>query len=197
MRLRLSFLRALAGATSIVVPFAIGVHLLAEGLALGADALAPDFWFRHAYLLVPLALAAWAFGRTVGLGAPRPEMIRRCAIVRAGFRAAGPGAAIAAFTVANLVFFAATQLLEGVPIASESVGIGLTAAVLGALLSALIIFFWGRSLVAVALAATVQRPRHPGGPVLARRRAVALGRAAATAFSLFVPNRPPPATSLA
>jgi hypothetical protein len=197
MRLQLSFLRALAGATSVVVPFAIGVHLVAEGLALGAGVLVPEFWLRHAYLLAPLALALWSFSRTVGLGAPRAEMIRRCALVRAGFRAAGPASAISAFTVANLAFFGVTQLLEGVPIASESIGIGLTAAVFGALFSALIIFFWGRSLVSMALAAAVQRSRNPGRLALARRHIVAVPRAAAATFSLFVPNRPPPAMSLA
>jgi hypothetical protein len=197
MRLQLSFVRNLAGVTSAVVPFAIAVHLIAEGLALGADAFAPAFWLRHAYLLVPLALSFWSFSRTVGLGAAHAETIRRCALVRAGLRAAGAGSTIVAFTVANLIFFSVTQLLEGVPIASESIGIGLSAAVLGALLSALVIFFWGRSLVATALTAIVLRPRDPGRPALARRRIVDVPRAAAATFSLFVPNRPPPAMSLA
>src|ERR1700733_11781169 len=155
MRTGLSFLRTLAGVTSAVVPFAIGVHLFAEGLALGAGAIAPDFWLRHAYLLVPLALALWSFCRTVGLGSTHAETIRRCALVRALLRSAGPVSTIVAFPVANLIFFGVTQLLEGVPIAGASIGTGLTAAVLGALLSALVIFFWGRSLVAIALAAAV------------------------------------------
>ncbi len=195
MRVRLSFLRALAGTTSVVVPFAIGVHLAAEALALGPGAIAADFWLRHAYLLVPLALALWSFSRTLGLGAPRAETIRRCALVRARLRAAGAGSTVAAFTAANLVFFALTQLLEGVPIASASIGTGLTAAALGALLSALVIFFWGRSLVAIALEAVVRCPRAPGPQALARRRIVVVPRAAAATFSLFVPNRPPPASS--
>jgi hypothetical protein len=197
MRLPLSFVRTLAGVTSVVVPFAIAVHLIAEGLAFGAGSFAPEFWFRHAYLLVPLALALWSFSRTVGLGAAHAETIRRCALVRAGLRAAGAGSTIVAFTGANLIFFAVTQLLEGVPIASESIGMGLAAAVLGALLSALIIFFWGRSLVATALAAVVLRPRHSGSLVFARRRIVDVPRAAAATFTLFAPNRPPPAMSLA
>ena len=195
MRLGLSFLRALAGTASAVVPFAIGVHLLSEGLALGPSAISSGFWLRHAYLLAPLALAACSFSRTVGLGAGRSEMIRRCALVRARLRQAGAGSSIVAFTVANLAFFAVTQLLEGVPIASTSVGTGLTVAALGALVSALVIFFWGRSLVATALAAAVRRPRAPRRIAHGRRRFVAAPRAAATAFSLFVPNRPPPASS--
>ena len=196
MRVQLSSLRTLAGATSVVVPFAIGVHLGAEALALGAGAIGPDFWLRHAYLLVPLALALWSFSRTVGLGAPRTEMIRRCALVRAQLRHAGGGSTILAFTLANLVFFGLTQLLEGVPIASASIGTGLTAAAIGSLLSALVVYFWGRSIVATALAAVVSRPRNRSRFAFTRRRIVAVSRAAAYAFSLFVPNRPPPISSL-
>jgi len=118
MRLSFSSLRTLAGATSVVVPFAIAVHLVAEALALGAGAIDPDFWLRHAYLVVPLALALWSFSKTVGLGVPRSEMIRRCALVRAQLRRAGGGSTILAFAAANLAFFGLTQVLEGVPIAS-------------------------------------------------------------------------------
>ena len=195
MRLQLSFLRTLAGVTCAVVPFAIAVHLIAEGIALGAAAFAAEFWLRHVYLLAPLGLSLWSFSRTVGLGAAHAETIRRCALVRAGVRSAGAGSTIVAFTVANLAFFGVTQVLEGLPIATESVGAGLAAAVLGALLSALIIFFWGRSLVATALDAAVLRPRNAARHTLARRRIVDIPRTAATTFSLFVPNRPPPATS--
>jgi hypothetical protein len=195
MRVRISSLRTLAGATSVVVPFAIGVHLVSEALALGADAIAPAFWLRHAYLVAPLVLALWSFSDTVGLGAPRSEMIRRCALVRAKLRDAGGGSSIAAFTLANLAFFVATQALEGVPIAAASIGTGITVALIGALLSALVIYFWGRSIVAIALAIAVARPRYPGRPAVCRRRPVAIPRAAATAFSLFVPNRPPPISS--
>jgi hypothetical protein len=122
-------------------------------------------------------------------------MIRRCAFVRARLRTAGAVSTIVAFTVANLLFFGITQLLEGVPIATTSIGTGLTAAVLGALVSALAVFFWGRSLVATALAAAVRRPRLPARIAPAIRRIIAVPRAAAAMFSLFVPNRPPPVSS--
>ena len=196
MRLQLSSLRTLAGATSVVVPFAILVHLVSEALALGLTSVTAYFWLRHAYLLGPLALAVWWFSRTVGLGAPRAEMIRRCALVRAQLRRAGGGSTILAFTSANLAFFVVTQFLEGVPIAAASIGTGVTAAVIGSLLSALVIYFWGRSIVAIALAVAVARSRNPGRPAFARRRVVAIARTAASAFSLFVPNRPPPISSL-
>lgn len=192
MRLGLSLLRALAGMASAVVPFAIGVHLLSEGLALGPGAIAPAFWLRHAYLLGPLALAAWSFSRTVGLGAARSEMIRRCALVRAHLRQAGAGSSIVAATVANLAFFGVTQFIEGEPMAAGSIWTGLIAAGLGALASALIIFFCGRSFVTLALAVAIRRPRLPRRLALARRRIVDIPRAAGAAFSLFVPNRPPP-----
>jgi hypothetical protein len=194
MRIGFSFLRTLAGVTSAVVPFAIAVHLVAEGLALGAGAIAPAFWLRHAYLLIPLALALWSFAYTLGLGAPHAETIRRCALVRARLRAAGAASTIVSFTVVNLVFFGVTQALEDVPIASASIGTGLTAAVLGALLSALVVFFWGRSLVAAVLTAAVARSRQPRRPTFAIPRVV-VTRAAAAIFSLFVPNRPPPVLS--
>jgi hypothetical protein len=122
-------------------------------------------------------------------------MIRRCAFVRARLRAAGATSTIVAFTASNLLFFGVTQVLEGVPIATTSIGTGLTAAVLGALLSALAVFFWGRSLVATALAAAVQRPRLPARLTSTVRLIVAAPRAAASTFSLFVPNRPPPVSS--
>jgi hypothetical protein len=197
MRIGLSFLRTLAGVTSAIVPFAIAVHLFAEGLALGAGVFAADFWLRHVYLLAPLALALWSFSRTVGLGAGRTEMIRRCAFVRARLRAGGGASTIAAFTVSNLLFFGVTQVLEGVPIATTSIGTGLTAAVLGALLSALAIFFWGRSIVATALAAAARRPRLPARLAPTIRRIIAAPRTAATTFSLFAPKRPPPVSSAA
>lgn len=195
MRVQLSSLRTLAGATSVVVPFAIVVHLGAEALALGAASVDAGFWLRHAYLVVPLALALWSFARTVGIGRRHAEMIRRCALVRARLRDAGGGSRIAAFGAANFVFFGITQLLEGVPIASGAAATGLAAAVAGSLLAALVIFFWARSLVASALAIAVARPRNARLFAHPRRQIVAASRGAGSAFSLFVPNRPPPLSS--
>jgi hypothetical protein len=196
MRLQLSSLRTLAGATSVVVPFGIAVHLGSEALALGAAAFAPAFWLRHVYLLVPLALAMWSFSDTVGLGRTQAEMVRRCALVRARLRVAGGGSTVAAFTVANLLFFGVTQLLEGVPIAAgPATAAGVIAAVLGSLLAALVIFFWARSFVVIALAVACARPRNARPCERPRRRVVAVSRAASFAFSLFVPNRPPPIPS--
>ena len=195
MRVQLSSLRTLAGATSVVVPFAIGVHLAAEALALGAASIDAGFWLRHAYLLVPLALALWSFACTVGLGRRRAERIRRCALVRARLRDAGGGSTIAAFAAANLAFFGITQLLEGVPIASGATATGLAAALAGSLLAALVIFCCARSLVASALAIAVARMRNAPPFAHPRRRIVAASRGTGSAYSLFVPNRPPPLPS--
>jgi hypothetical protein len=195
MRVQLSSLRTLAGATSVVVPFAIGVHLAAEALALGGAGLA--FWQRHAYLLLPLALALWSFAQTVGLGRRHAEMVRRCALVRTRLRNAGGGSTIGAFTAANLGFFGISQLLEGMPIASGSGAAGLVAALAGSLLAALVIFFWSRPLVAIALLLVVARARDARAFEPARPRIVAVSRTAASAFTLFVPNRPPPFPSFA
>jgi len=196
MRVQLSSLRTLAGATSVVVPCAIGVHLVSEALALGAATFAPAFWLRHVYLLVPLCFALWSFGATVGLGRRRAEMIRRCALVRARLRDAGGGSTVAAFVAANLLFFAITQLIEGVPIASGDAVTGLIAALAGSLLAALVIFCWARSIVGTALAAVCARTRNARTFAHPRRRLAAVSRTAAAAFTLFVPNRPPPAASL-
>ena len=197
MRHQLSSLRTLAGATSVVVPFAIVVHLASEALALGAAALAPAFWLRHVYLLVPLAFALWSFSDTVGLGRPRAEMIRRCALVRARLRIAGGGSRIAAFTVANLVFFGITQALEGVPIAAGPATVaGIIAAVAGSLIAAAVIFFWARSFAVIALGAVRARARNLRTVARPRRRRAAVSRGASFTFSLFVPNRPPPVPSL-
>jgi hypothetical protein len=193
MKVRLATLRALAGATALVVPSAIAVHLGAEAFALGSAG--ADFWLRHAYLGVPLVLALWSFAGTVGLGRSRAEMVRRCALVRARVRCAGGGSTIAAFALANFAFFALTQLLEGVPIAQASLAGGLIAAAAGSLLSALVVFFFGRSIVASALGAVVRRRRPRARIAPAPRRPVVAARAAAAAFSLFVPNRPPPLPS--
>lgn len=197
MRAQLSSLRTLAGATSVVVPFAIVVHLASEAFALGAASFMPAFWLRHAYLLVPLALALWSFSGTVGLCRPHAEMIRRCALVRARLRVADGGSTIASFTAANLAFFVITQVIEGVPIASGAAAAGLAAATAGSLLAALVIFFWARSLVAIALAAVTARTRNARMFARPALRRVAISRAAASAFTLFIPNRPPPSPSLA
>jgi hypothetical protein len=197
MRLQLSSLRTLAGATSVVVPFAIAVHLGSEALALGGAALAPAFWLRHVYLLVPLALALWSFSDTVGLGRSRAEMIRRCALVRARLRVAGGGSSVVAFTLANLVFFGVTQALEGVPIAAgPATAAGIIAAVAGSFIAAIVIFFWARSFAVIALGAVCARARNVRRVARPRRRRAAVSRGASFTFSLFVPNRPPPALSL-
>jgi hypothetical protein len=188
-------LRTLAGATAVVIPSAIAVHLAAESIALGDGAAHADFWLRHAYLSVPLCLALWSFARTVGLGCAHRELVRRCALVRARLREAGAGSTAAAFAFANLVFFALTQALEGVPIAGPSIATGIAAAAIGSVLSALVVFCWGRPLAARALAAAVRRPRSSARFVAFRPRFVSISRAAGAAFSLFVPTRPPPAAS--
>jgi hypothetical protein len=190
MRFHFSALRTPAGAASAIVPAAIAVHLIAEGLALGA--IGPAFWLRHAYLLVPLGLALWSFSSTVGLGRPRREMVRRCALIRAQLHAGGPAPAIVTLAVANLVFFGVTQALEGDPIASGSLVVGLSAAAIGSLAAAIAVFVAGRSLGPTAVAAFSLQSRHPGSTATPRRPSLDVPRTAASSFSLFIPNRPPP-----
>lgn len=188
-------LRTLLGLACAVVPFAVAVHIAAEALALGSAAEAPDLILRHLYLLLPLAAAAWAFKNTLGLGAQRRETIRRCALARARLRSSGTATNAAVFTLANLGFFAVTQLLEGVPIASGSMLVGIACAVLGALLSAFAVFAFGRSLARAALALVERLPLGEAPLAAPRRMRFALARCASEPFTLLAPNRPPPLPS--
>jgi hypothetical protein len=189
-------LRTLAGLAAAIVPAAIVVHLAAEALALGTGALSVEFLTRHLYLGVVLAGAGWWFCATLGLGRNRFEFARRCALARARLRTIGPGYQIAVLVVANAGFFLVTQACEGSPIAAGSLVLGLVAAAIGSLLSALVVFYFGRSVITVALALLAHASRVPRLRVSKARRILrSVPRCAQASFSLFVPNRPPPAMS--
>jgi hypothetical protein len=192
---RLETLLAHAGLASAVVPFAIAVHLVAEGIAIGAVAALPSLLLRHIYLVVPLAVSLWVFGATLGLGSGRAEIVRRCALLRHRLRASRSIANAVFFVAANLAFFGLTQVLEGDPIAAGSLPLALVAAVCGAVLSAIIFFTWGTALGRAVLTAMMWAMRPQNRPLLNEHAFVIGTRRASVAFSLFVPNRPPPATS--
>src|SRR5580704_17161418 len=84
---RVEALLSYAGLACAVVPFAIAVHLIVEGIAIGAVGALPPFLLRHLYLIAPLAGSLWVFGATVGLGSKRAEIVRRCALLRVRLRA--------------------------------------------------------------------------------------------------------------
>jgi hypothetical protein len=189
-------LRTLAGLAAAIVPAAIVVHLAAEALALGTGALSAEFFARHLYLGVVLAGAGWWFCATLGLGRGRFEFARRCALARARLRTVGASHQIAVLVIANAGFFLVTQACEGAPIAAGSLVLGLVAAAIGSLLSALVVFYFGRSVITVALALLAHASRVPRMRVSQTRRILRNApRCAQTSFSLFVPNRPPPAMS--
>lgn len=188
-------LHTLAGLACATVPFAIAIHLGAELLALGSVADMPAFFSRHAYLLVPLALTLRSFCVTVGLGRERREIVRRCAIARARLRSLGQGSTIVGFTAANLAFFTLTQLIEAVPIAAGSLATGLVAAVVGSLLAALIVFFWGRAVAGAALALVTRAALPRGDEDVRVTFTAAAPRSAFNAYTLCIPNRPPPSAS--
>jgi hypothetical protein len=183
----------LAGLAAAVVPFAILVHLVAEAVSLGRDALGAAFLIRHIYLGVVLFATSIWFGRTVGVGCSAAERRRRCTLIRAQLRDSAAGASVASLALANITFFGLSQLVEGVPIASGDWFIGLGAALLGSLVSALVVFLFGRSLIIAALEAigVLLRQSTTRTKPTAVRFWVA-PRRASSAFSLFVPNRPPP-----
>jgi hypothetical protein len=190
-------LRTLAGLGAAIVPGAIVVHLVAEALALGAAAASLQFIVRHLYLGGLLAAAGWWFCSTLGVGRGRLEFARRCALARARLRNVHAAYQVPALVAANAAFFILTQALEGAPIAAGSLTLGLAVAALGSLLSALIVFYFGRPVIAAALAFAVHVSRISGARVLpVRRTTAAAPRRAQSIFSLFVPNRPPPTPSL-
>jgi hypothetical protein len=185
--------RIVAGLAAAVVPFAILVHLVAEALSLGRDALGAAFLIRHIYLGVVFLATSLLFGRTVGVGCNAAERRRRCALIRAQLRGAAAGASFASLALANITFFGLSQLVEGVPVASGDWCIGLGAALLGSLVSALFVFLFGRSLIIAALEAIgilLRQSTARAKPTPVRFWVVP--RRASSAFSLFVPNRPPP-----
>jgi hypothetical protein len=182
----------LAGLAAGVVPLAIIVHLAAELAATAGPADA--FAWRHAYM-VPLFFGSLAaFAAALGFGRGRREFVRRSAVTRAAWRRAGATACVRDLFAINLAFFAATQLLEDVPIAAGSIAVGLAVAAAGSLLAAFLVFALGRTLVvAIAAAIALAAAREAGAfhPVRAERAT----RRASSTFSLFVPNRPPPTPS--
>jgi hypothetical protein len=183
-------LRTLGGLAAGVVPIAVLVHLLAE-LAAVAPGPGDAFVLRHAYLVPLMIGGSIAFARTLGYGCARNEFVRRSALTRAALRRVGAGAGIASLLAANLAFFAATQALEGVPIAAGSITLGLAVAALGSLVAAFVVFALGRTLV-VAIVVALRRAAARALPVLHAAPVVRTTRRASHAFSLFVPNRPPP-----
>jgi hypothetical protein len=186
-------LRRLAGLASAVIPAAILVHLVAESLSLGRAALGFEFVVRHIYLGALLIGGLWAFSRTVGLGGGRSEVRRRTALLRAALTGPRRTLDLPVLALANLAFFGLTQLGEGLPILSGTVWLGLGAGILGSLLAAVLVYAFGRSMVAGAIEAFVHARRRPPAAARQARPVFPAPRAAAVAFSLFVPNRPPPA----
>jgi hypothetical protein len=184
------------GLAAAVVPSATLVHLVAEASALGRGALAPSFVLRHVYLAVLVAVSLAVFARTVGLGRPRAELRRRLALVAAMLRGPGGPLTCAALGAAHLAFFALTQLGEGIPLLTGDLALGLALGLLGSLLAALALATFGRGLVAAAARRLCWQRPHPTAPLAAALVPAAPARSAAVAFSLFVPNRPPPFPSL-
>jgi hypothetical protein len=186
-------LRTLAGLAAAIVPASILVHLAAETLSLGRAALGFDFVVRHVYLAALLLVGLWAFSVTVGLGRGRTEVRRRTALLRAGLIGPRRRLDLAVLVLGNLAFFALTQLGEGLPIVSGTLWLGLAAGILGSLLSAVLVYAFGRSMVVAAIEALAHASRRPPPAVRRVRPAFRTPRTAAVAFSLFIPNRPPPA----
>lgn len=191
-------LRRLVAFASLAVPSAILVHLAAEAVALGRNALDVGFLLRHLYLGVLLLFTIGAFFGETGIGGAASERRRRCALFARDFGALGGGAALALLICSNVAFFALTQLVEGVPIALGSFALGACIALAGAIGASLAVVAFGRSLANASLAAILGDAFHIAAPLrdTARTAVPAASRIACRAYSLFVPNRPPPLPSL-
>jgi len=183
-------LLTVAGLAAGVVPLAAIVHLIAEFAATAGPADA--FAARHAYM-APLVLGALvAFGATLGLGRGHREFVRRSALIRAALGRVGTAAGIRDLFLANLAFFAVTQALEGVPIAAGSVALGLAVAAAGSLVAAFAVFALGRTVAVAAGSSFRRRAPRDAAPIRTFPRRSRATRRAARAFSLCLPNRPPP-----
>jgi hypothetical protein len=180
-----------AGLAAGVVPLAAIVHLIAE-FAATTPVRGDAFAARHVYM-VPLVLGAIiAFAATLGLGRGHREFVRRSALIRAVLGRAGTVAGFRDLFLANLAFFAATQALEGVPIAAGSVAAGLAVAAAGSLVAAFAVFALGRTVAFAAGSSFRRRAPREAGPLRSFPRRAHATRRAARAFSLCLPNRPPP-----
>jgi hypothetical protein len=189
---------SLVGFAAAVVPSAILVHLVAEAMSLGFARIDGAFVLRHVYLGLLLAASLVAFGRTVGLGRGAAEMRRRGALVRAEVLDPRRARSWATVLAAYLAFFALTQVGEGLPILSGNLCLGLAAGFAGSLVAALLVFAFGGAFVATAIEALCWSVA-PAARVLAPCASLAherVARSAASIFSLFVPNRPPPLRSV-
>jgi hypothetical protein len=184
-------LLTLAGLAAGAVPLAAIIHLIAE-FAATAPGPSDAFAARHLYLIPLSAAALAAFAVTLGFGQGRGAFVRRSALIRAALRRVGLAAGVRDLFLANLAFFALTQVVEGIPIAAGSVTIGLAVAAVGSLLAAFAVFALGRSLTVAIGAAFRARSRRVAAPVRFAPRRSRATRSAARAFSLCLPNRPPP-----
>jgi hypothetical protein len=186
--------RSFAGLAAAIVPFAIIVHLVAEAAATERDGISVGFVLRHAYFAAIFAAAVMWFAVTVGAGRSAAERSRRCALVRADLSAMRGPRRFLMLVAANLAFFSLTQAVEGNPIGSGALMLGLGIALAGSLLSALLVFVLGNSFVTASLESVIgESPFRRVAVAVARRtRRIAAGRHATLAYSLFIPNRPPP-----
>ena len=83
--------------------------------------------------------------------------------------------------------------MKASPILSGSLWIALAAATFGSILSALLVYAFGRTFLAGAIAALDWQPRRGRAALPSHVRSdAAHARNPATSYSLFVPNRPPP-----
>jgi hypothetical protein len=151
-----------------------------------------------------LTLASCFLPQRYGSGEPsasdavRPNVVAVARSSGRSYAALQPARVLHSLALANIAFFGLSQLVEGVPIASGDWCLGLVAAILGSLVSALFVFVFGGSVIYRGTRSDPRfaAPKHTDPQPQSEPLRIAPRRASA-AFSLFVPNRPPPTPFLA
>lgn len=179
---------------ALTTPFATACHLAAEAASLGGACVRILLSPHHAYLAALNLAAILILAVGLGLSAPPGERRRRIALFVTSLPGRGRGVAFVVWVVATqLCFFAATQLVEGDPVAAGHLLFGLLAALLSAVAGALLIASCQLRILRI-VAGLYQRPgadaasvpafvddRAPVPPISSRLFAVP-----------GVSNRPPP-----
>ena len=175
---------------ALIVPCAIVVHCIAELAAVGESDPA-QFFARHAYLIA-LGVASVAMLGAVARTIRGDRDALRSAVDAMPFRGRGVRFVALAFGV-QIVFFGASQALEGTPVASGHAGVAALTALALSLAFARALDLSGKRLIEAVAALFIIVSTAVHAPdvrcTTARRR---MPFAVRPTFVLAISNRPPP-----
>lgn len=189
-------LRAVALLAALMMPLGAAVHIIWEIAGVGVTA---DFAARHAYLIGLLVVSIIGLMLLAARTGSRHDRRRALNLLVADLPQRGRGPGFAALVIGLQISFAAlTLLLEGsafTPLASVG---SFVCAVFAAVLGALLLDAGAAPLIAIAASMRhyIVRDRSVRCAVRVARRYLFAPRLPRTrAYTLFVPNRPPPNTA--